>query len=58
MTAAQAGLEDSVIQSLEIDSDAFYRYIHAPREQLAMYSRALAGTTTQLQFGERQIIGD
>ena len=39
-----AGLEDSVIQSLgRWNSTAFHRYIHTPREQLAGYSRALAG---------------
>ena len=56
-TAAQAGLEDSVIRSLgRWNSDAFYRYIRVPQEQLATYSQALAGTTTELQAGERQIM--
>ena len=42
--ASLAGLEDSVIQSLgRWNSAAFRRYIRAPREQLAGYSRALAG---------------
>ncbi len=37
--AAQAGLEDSVIQSLgRWSSDAFLRYIRMPGEQLALYS--------------------
>ena len=42
-TAAQAGLEDSVIRSLgRWNSDAFLRYIRTPREQLATYSRLLS----------------
>ena len=40
--ASQAGLEDSVIQSLgRWSSAAFLRYIRTPREQLASYSKAL-----------------
>ena len=56
-TAAQVGLEDSVIRSLgRWNSDAFYRYIRTPQEQLATYSQALVGTTTAPQAGERQIM--
>ena len=41
--AAQAGIEDSVIQSLgRWNSNAFLRYIRTPREHLAAYSRDLA----------------
>lgn len=42
-TAANASLEDSVIQSLgRWNSNAFLRYIHTPRDRLATYSRDLA----------------
>ena len=41
--AAEAGLEDSVIQSLgRWSSNAFLRYIRTPREQLAQHSGVLA----------------
>ena len=41
--AAQAGLEDSVIQALgRWSSSAFLRYVHTPRRRLAAYSRQLA----------------
>ena len=41
--AAQAGLEDSVIQALgRWSSPAFLRYIRTPREELAYYTRPLA----------------
>ena len=44
-TVAQAGLEDSVIQSLgRWSSNACLRYIRTPRDQLANYSRTLART--------------
>lgn len=40
--AAEAGLEDSVIQSLgRWSSSAFLQYIRTPRERLACYSRSL-----------------
>ena len=42
--AAQAGVPDSVIQSLgRWSSPAFLRYIRTPREQLAQFSRTIAG---------------
>ena len=41
--AAQAGLEDSVIQAMgRWSSPAFLRYIRTPREQLAHHTQALA----------------
>ncbi len=46
--AAQAGLEDSVIQSLgRWSSDAFLRYIRIPKEQLALYSSRLKAVGTR-----------
>ena len=43
-TAAEAGLEDSVIQALgRWTSGAFLRYIRTPREMLARHTGALAG---------------
>lgn len=47
-TAAQRGLEDSLIQTLgRWRSDAYKLYIKLPRAQLASISRALAQGTTQ-----------
>ena len=44
-TAAQAGLPDSVIQTLgRWSSSAFLRYIRTPREELAHYTSPLAST--------------
>ena len=44
-TAARAGLEDSLIQTLgRWSSSAFRRYVRTPKEHLASYSRVLAGT--------------
>ena len=43
--AAQAGLPDSTIQALgRWSSAAFLRYIRTPRDQLAQYTRAIAGS--------------
>ena len=44
-SAAQAGLEGSVIQALgRWSSSAFLRYVRTPRTNLASYSRSLAST--------------
>ena len=44
-SAAQAGLEDSIIQALgRWSSSAFLRYVRMPKDHLATYSRQLAAT--------------
>jgi len=45
--AAKAGIQDSVIQVLgRWSSPAFLRYIRTPRENLAVHSRTLTGSST------------
>jgi len=45
--AARAGIQDSVIQALgRWSSPAFLRYIRTPRENLAVHSRTLTGSST------------
>lgn len=44
-TASRAGIEDSVIRTMERwSSSAFLAYIHTPREQLVAFSRSLTST--------------